>query len=327
MKARHLMSHDAECVSAADTLEEAARRLASAGVGAMPICGEDDRLKGMLTDRDIVVKAIAKGKDVARTLVSELAEGKPVTIGADDSVSEALRTMERAQVRRLPVIDGHRLVGMISAADVARRLPRRRSGRLLEAVSQPSSRSARGRIARIALVVAPLAGAAYVMRSRRSGKPGAVRQSTTVHVPVRSAYDQWTQFEEFPSFMEGVEQVRQVDDRHLHWRAKVGGQPREWDAEITEQVPDRRVAWRSTGGKRNDGVVRFEPLGGDATRIEVEMMFEPDGIVELVGSAIGLPERRVKGDLERFRDLIERRGGDPSGAWRGQVRDEAASRN
>jgi CBS domain-containing protein len=231
MKARHLMSHDAECVSAADTLEEAARRLASAGVGAMPICGEDDRLKGMLTDRDIVVKAIAKGKDVARTLVSELAEGKPVTIGADDSVSEALRTMERAQVRRLPVIDGHRLVGMISAADVARRLPRRRSGRLLEAVSQPSSRSARGRIARIALVVAPLAGAAYVMRSRRSGKPGAVRQSTTVHVPVRSAYDQWTQFEEFPSFMEGVEQVRQVDDRHLTGArrsaaSRVSGMPR-----------------------------------------------------------------------------------------------------
>src|ERR1700710_1152878 len=136
MKARDIMSHDTQCVRAGDTLEAAAQRLADAGVGAMPICGDDDRLKGMLTDRDIVVKAIAKGKDVARTLVSELAEGKPVTIGADDSISETLKTMERAQVRRLPVIDGHRLVGIISSADIARRLPRRKSGELLQELSK-----------------------------------------------------------------------------------------------------------------------------------------------------------------------------------------------
>jgi uncharacterized membrane protein len=319
MKARDIMSSGTECVSASDTLETAARRMAKAGVGAMPICGDDDRLKGMLTDRDIVVKAIARGKDVARTLVSELAEGKPVTIGADDSVRETLATMERAQVRRLPVIDGHRMVGIISAADIARRLPRRKSGELLREISKPRHGGPLSRLARVALVAAPIAGAGYYLRTRRAGKPGSIRQSTVVNVPLRSAYDQWTQFEEFPSFMSGVEQVQQLDDRHLHWRGKVAGKVRDWDARITEQVPDERIAWQATSGKRNDGIVRFESLGNETTRVEVEMAFEPEGVAELVGSAIGLPERRVKGDLERFRELIEQRRGQPSGAWRGEV--------
>jgi uncharacterized membrane protein/CBS domain-containing protein len=323
MKARDIMSQDTECVSVSDTLETAARRLAKAGVGAMPICGDDDRLKGMLTDRDIVVKAIANGKDVARTLVSELAQGKPVTIGADDSLREALATMEHAQVRRLPVIDGHRLVGIISAADIARRVSHRTSGALLHELSKPSASRGRGRLARIALIAAPLAAAGYVLTTRRTLTPGSIHQSTVVHVPVRSAYDQWTQFEEFPSFMEGVEQVQQLDDRRLHWRAKVGGKVRDWDAKITEQVPDQKIAWQATSGKRNEGIVRFEPLDDDRTRVDVEMKFEPDGVGELVGSAIGLPERRVKGDLERFRELIEKRGGQPTGAWRGETHQSA----
>jgi len=319
MKARDIMSSGTECVSVNDTLESAARRMAKEGVGSMPICGDDDRLKGMLTDRDIVVRAIARGKDVARTLVSELAEGKPVTIGADDSVRETLATMERAQVRRLPVIDGHRLVGIISAADIARQLSPRKSGKLLQEISKPRRRGPVSQVARIALVAVPLAGAGYVLRKRWADKPGAIRQSTVVNVPVRSAYDQWTQFEEFPSFMSGVEQVQQLDDRRLHWRAKVAGKTRDWDATITEQVPDQRIAWQATSGKRNDGIVRFESLGSDTTRVEVEMAFEPEGVAELVGSAIGLPERRVKSDLERFRELIEARAGQPSGAWRGTV--------
>jgi len=319
MKARDIMSRGTECVPASDTLEAAARRMAKAGVGAMPICGDDDRLKGMLTDRDIVVRAIARGKDVARTLVSELAEGKPVTIGADDSVRETLATMERAQVRRLPVIDGHRLVGIISAADIARHLPARKSGKLLQEISKPRRRGLVSRLAQVALVALPVAGAGYVLRTRRSAAPGAIRQSTVVNVPVRSAYDQWTQFEEFPSFMSGVEQVQQLDDQRLHWRGKVAGKVREWDATITEQVPDERIAWRATSGKRNDGIVRFESLGSESTRVDVEMAFEPEGPAELVGAAIGLPQRRVKGDLERFRELIEKRGGQPSGAWRGNI--------
>jgi uncharacterized membrane protein len=227
--------------------------------------------------------------------------------------------MEHAQVRRLPVIDGHRLVGMISAADIARRLPPRRSGELLQAVSKPSSRRMPGRLGRVALLAVPIVGAAYLAKSIRSGKPGSVRQSVTVNVPVRSAYDQWTQFEEFPSFMGGVEQVEQLADQRLHWRAQVGGQAREWYAQITEQVPDQRIAWRSSGGKRNDGIVRFEPLADDVTRIDVEMLIEPNGVAELAGSALGLPDRRVKADLARFRDLIEKRDGQPTGAWRGNI--------
>jgi CBS domain-containing protein len=324
MKARDIMSSDTECVSATDTLETAARRMAAEGVGSMPICGDDDRLKGMLTDRDIVVRAIARGKDVARTLVAEFAEGKPVTIGADDSIRETLATMERAQVRRLPVIDGYRLVGIISAADVARHLSPRKSGKLLQEISKPRRRRPAARLMQVALVTGSVAGASYLLRKQRSARRAGICQSTVVNVPIRSAYDQWTQFEEFPSFMEGIEQVEQLDERRLHWRGKVAGKVRDWDATITEQVPDERIAWEATSGKRNDGIVRFEPLGIDKTRVEVEMAFEPEGVAELVGSAIGLPERRVKGDLERFRELIEARGGQASGVWRGKVEDSTS---
>jgi CBS domain-containing protein len=133
--AREIMTANAECVSVNDTLADAARKLRDLDVGAMPICGDDNRLKGMLTDRDIVVKCIADGKDPSSTKVSELAEGKPVTIGADDSVEETLRTMKQHGVRRLPVIDGHDLVGIVSQSDVARNLPEDKLGDLVEAIS------------------------------------------------------------------------------------------------------------------------------------------------------------------------------------------------
>jgi uncharacterized membrane protein len=145
-----------------------------------------------------------------------------------------------------------------------------------------------------------------------------VEQSIEVDVPVRTAYNQWTQFEEFPQFMEGVESVTQLDDTHLRWIAEIGGKTQEWKAEITEQHPDERVAWRSVDGKSNAGVVTFHRLEDQRCKIMVQMDFEPQGIIEKVGSAIGADERRVKGDLERFRDLIESRGTE-SGAWRGEV--------
>jgi CBS domain-containing protein len=135
-KARDIMTPDAQCVGENDTVLDAAKRLADLGVGAMPICGEDDRLKGMLTDRDIVVKVLAQGKDPGSTTAGELGEGKPVTIGADDSATDALRTMAEHQVRRLPVIDGHDLVGMVSQADVARNLEEEDVGELVEAISK-----------------------------------------------------------------------------------------------------------------------------------------------------------------------------------------------
>ena len=135
-KARDIMTPEAQCVGENDTVLDAAKRLAELGVGAMPICGEDDRLKGMLTDRDIVVKVLAQGKDPGSTTAGELGEGKPVTIGADDTATEALRTMAEHQVRRLPVIDGHDLVGMVSQADVARNLDEEDVGELVEAISK-----------------------------------------------------------------------------------------------------------------------------------------------------------------------------------------------
>jgi CBS domain-containing protein len=135
--ARDVMTPDAECIGENETLLDAARKMADRGYGAMPICGEDDRLKGMLTDRDIVVKALAQGKDPASCRAGELGEGKPITIGADDPLDETLKTMARYKVRRLPVIDGHRLVGIVAVADVARELSDDRAkGDLIETISE-----------------------------------------------------------------------------------------------------------------------------------------------------------------------------------------------
>jgi CBS domain-containing protein len=134
--ARELMTEGAECIGENETLVVAARKMRDLDVGALPICGEDDRLKGVLTDRDIVVKCLADGGDPSTTTAGTYGQGKPVTIGADDSAEEALQTMAKYQVRRLPVIDGHRLVGMLSQADVARSLPEEKVGELLAEVSE-----------------------------------------------------------------------------------------------------------------------------------------------------------------------------------------------
>jgi uncharacterized membrane protein len=145
-----------------------------------------------------------------------------------------------------------------------------------------------------------------------------IEQHIDIDVPVRTAYDQWTQFEEFPTFMEGVESVTQVDDTHMRWVAEIGGARREWDAEITEQHPDHRIAWRSTDGTTNAGVVTFHRLDDSRTRVMVQIDHEPEGVIEKAGTALGFDSRRVKGDLERFKDLVEARGA-PTGGWRGDV--------
>ena len=145
-----------------------------------------------------------------------------------------------------------------------------------------------------------------------------IEQSIEVEVPVHTAYNQWTQFEEFPQFMDGVEEIRQIDDTHLHWVAEFGGTRHEWDAVITEQLPDERVAWRNTDGKDNAGVVTFHKLDDSRSKIMVQMDFVPEGIKEKIGDAIGAPDRRVQGDLERFKAMIESRGTE-TGAWRGEV--------
>ncbi len=145
-----------------------------------------------------------------------------------------------------------------------------------------------------------------------------VEQSIEINVPVRTAYDQWTQFESFPQFMEGVERVVQQDDTHLVWTAEVGGTERTWTAEITRQEPDRLIAWRSVEGKQNDGRVMFDPIAADSCRVTAEFDIDTEGFKESIGEALGFVDRRVKGDLERFKEFIEGRG-QPTGAWRGEV--------
>jgi uncharacterized membrane protein len=148
-----------------------------------------------------------------------------------------------------------------------------------------------------------------------------IEKSVEVEVPVRTAYDQWTQFEEFPQFMEGVTEVRQLTDTRLHWVADVAGKHKEWDARITEQRPDERIAWTSESGSRNAGVVTFHKITPERTRIMLQMDYEPDDTLESVGDALGFVTRRVAGDLERFKSFIESRGRE-TGAWRGEVRQQ-----
>jgi uncharacterized membrane protein len=143
-------------------------------------------------------------------------------------------------------------------------------------------------------------------------------KSFEIDVPVRTAYNQWTQFEEFPRFMDGVKEVRQLDDTHLHWCASIAGKDKEWDAEITEQVPDQVIAWRSTSGNPNSGRVRFDPIGADRTRIDLEMEYEPQGALEKAGDAMGVVSRQIDKTVDDFRQFIEKRGRE-TGAWRGRV--------
>lgn len=146
----------------------------------------------------------------------------------------------------------------------------------------------------------------------------SVTQAIEVDVPVRTAYNQWTQFEEFPSFMDGVEEVRQITDESLEWRAEIAGQTRTWGTRITEQVPDRKIAWVAVEGERLDGTVEFEPVGDDRTRVNLTMTYEPDDALEKAADVLRVVDGRVRGDLERFKRFIESRGRE-TGAWRGEI--------
>ncbi len=157
------------------------------------------------------------------------------------------------------------------------------------------------------------------VRNRLSGTtPRTIEESIEVNVPVSTAYNQWTQFEDFPLFMEGVDHVQQLDDTRLHWVATIGGKKAEWDAKILEQHPDRQISWISEDGKKTRGTVTFDPLGEKKTRIRLSMSYQAEGPAETLGSAAGVDTWRVRGDLERFKELIESRGTE-SGAWRGEV--------
>jgi len=147
-----------------------------------------------------------------------------------------------------------------------------------------------------------------------------IKESIDVNVPVTTAYNQWTQFEEFPRFMDGVNEVKQLSDARLHWIASVAGVQREWDAKITQQEPDRVIAWESITGSRNAGVVTFESLDPARTRVSLAIEFEPEGLVEKTGDVLGMWQRRAEADLERFKAFVEERGRE-SGEWRGEIED------
>ena len=169
-----------------------------------------------------------------------------------------------------------------------------------------------------ALAVGGIMLSKQLKKSRGSQNTSSVEESIEVNVKVSTAYNQWTQFEEFPKFMEGVLEVRQLDDTHLHWRAEIAGKEEQWDAEITEQIPDKRIAWRSTSGARNAGVVTFHKISDSTTRVMLQMDYDPQGVIETVGDALGAVKMQTRRNLERFKEFIESRGQE-TGAWRGSV--------
>ena len=174
----------------------------------------------------------------------------------------------------------------------------------------------------VTLTALAVGGALLAKQMKKSGAAGnesSVRESIDVNVPLRAAYDQFTQFEEFPLFMDSVHEIKQLDDKRLHWKADVAGKPIEWDAEITEQIPDKKIAWRSTSGTPNQGVVTFQDLSRGRTRVTLEMMYQPTDPLEMVGDALGAVRMEAKGNLKKFKEMIEQRGGQETGAWRGTI--------
>lgn len=149
-----------------------------------------------------------------------------------------------------------------------------------------------------------------------------VERTIEVDVPVSTAYNQWTQFETFPEFMEGVKEVKQLSESKLHWTAEIAGKTKQWDAAITQQEPDRRVAWRNVDGADNAGDVQFESVSDGRTRVKLHMVYDPEGVIENVGDALGVVSRRVEGDLERFKKFVESRGA-ATGAFRGEIQQPA----
>jgi uncharacterized membrane protein len=174
------------------------------------------------------------------------------------------------------------------------------------------------------MTVAALAVGGYFLSKQLKKSAGtnnaasSVTETIELDVPVRTAYDQWTQFEDFPKFMDSVHEVRQLDDTRLHWKASVAGKEVEWDAEITEQIPDKRIAWRSTSGPYNAGVANFHKISETRSRVILQMDYEPRSADEKIGDTLGLVKVQMKANLKRFKEMLEMRGRE-TGAWRGSV--------
>ena len=177
-------------------------------------------------------------------------------------------------------------------------------------------------LSRIITVAALAAGGVMLSKkfkqNRGFGASSSIVETIEVNVPVSTAYNQFTQFEDFPQFMKSVKEIRQLDDKHLHWKANVAGEDKEWDAEITEQIPDNRIAWRSVTGVKNGGVVTFHKISDTCTRIALQMDYEPEGALESIGDALGAVRKETRTNLTNFKELLEKRGSE-TGAWRGKV--------
>jgi uncharacterized membrane protein len=233
----------------------------------------------------------------------------------------------RAKSRAARSIGVLGVAGRLAADDELRAEVQQMTRDLQAAWARLQAKREKGHGVRNTLLLVGVGGAvAMVLRRRGTSIPGVgdgttpriVDASIEVDVPVSTAYNQWTQFEEFPQFMEGVEEVKQLDDTRLHWVASVAGRRAEWDAKILEQHPDRQISWISEDGRKTRGTVTFESLGAERTRVDLSMGYQAEGFVEAVGSAAGLDRRRIQGDLARFKELIEGRGTE-SGAWRKDV--------
>jgi uncharacterized membrane protein len=283
------------------------------GANVMFRRSKTEELKESVTSSADQAVAVAQDKEFRKQVVAALVHA---AAARDRAVS---RAGARAAAGRLATDEALRqeLSAMIDNLRAAwARLEKKKSHRVRNTL--------------LVLVGAGAAAAAAVPQIRRrlmqsmptsipGSQPGRVIDETIeVNVPVSTAYNQWTQFEEFPLFMQGVDHVEQRDDTRLHWVATVAGRTAEWDAQILEQHPDSQISWISEDGKKTRGTVTFEPLGDLRTLIRLSMSYKPEGPAEQIGSAAGLDAARVRGDLERFKQLIESRGTE-SGAWRGEV--------
>jgi uncharacterized membrane protein len=225
----------------------------------------------------------------------------------------------RAKRRAASSFGALALVGRLAADEELREELRLMAASLQAARARLEKKKSHG-LRNTVFILAGAGGAAFAASKGRSRVNGArvVQAEMVVDVPVSTAYNQWTQFEEFPQFMEGVQEVRQLDDTRLHWVATVGGVRAEWDAKILEQHPDSQISWISEDGKKTRGTVSFEALDESRTLVRLSMSYRTEGLREVAGAAAGLDARRVRGDLARFKELIEARGTE-SGAWRGEV--------
>ena len=229
-------------------------------------------------------------------------------------------------IRRLaedPVLRANAVTMLVSLQQARQRVERRRSHKLRNVSLLLGGAGAATAVVAVPAVrtrvLALVAGTKDRLGPAGAGSlPTMIKEEIEVDAPLSSVYNQWTQFEDFPEFMEGVETVEQLDDARLRWVAKVAGKRAEWEAKILHQDPDERISWQSTDGKQTTGTVTFEPAGEERTRIRVTMTYTPEGPLERAGSALGLDNRRVRGDLGRFKELIEGRGVE-SGAWRGEI--------